>query len=233
MILNFILVSIALAIQTIYLLRLNAILPICRSDKLTTPAARAKSNPLRPWWVFVYLGSGGHTGEMIRLLMKYSDTLLAAGNTIHVGYSDGDSLVKFRNNIASVSPQCIFEYHQFKKAREVNAGTISSIVSILQTLATSLWIIVKVRWNMLGRDHLVLLNGPGTCVIISFWFKFIEWLTLIIASSNIIYVESLARIETLSLTGKILYYLADEFVVQWEQLRNTKAHRAKCYGIIV
>lgn len=35
---------------------------------------------------------------------------------------------------------------------------------------------------------------------------------------RIIYVESAARVKTLSLTGKILYLIADRFFVQWPKL---------------
>ena len=35
---------------------------------------------------------------------------------------------------------------------------------------------------------------------------------------NVIYVESYTRIKDLSLTGKILYPVADLFIVQWKQL---------------
>ena len=33
-----------------------------------------------------------------------------------------------------------------------------------------------------------------------------------------IYIESMARIQSLSLTGKLVYFLADIFIVQWPQL---------------
>lgn len=36
--------------------------------------------------------------------------------------------------------------------------------------------------------------------------------------TKIIYVESAARIQSLSLSGKIMVRIADRFVVQWEEL---------------
>ncbi|TSO25674.1 PssD/Cps14F family polysaccharide biosynthesis glycosyltransferase [Lactobacillus sp. LL6] len=43
---------------------------------------------------------------------------------------------------------------------------------------------------------------------------------------KIIYIESFARINTPSLTGKIMYKFADEFIVQWEDMLKyfPKAH---------
>lgn len=35
---------------------------------------------------------------------------------------------------------------------------------------------------------------------------------------KVIYIESFARIETLSLTGKLIYRFADLFIVQWDEL---------------
>ena len=36
---------------------------------------------------------------------------------------------------------------------------------------------------------------------------------------RLVYVESIARVDTLSLSGKILYKIADQFFVQWPQLQ--------------
>jgi UDP-N-acetylglucosamine:LPS N-acetylglucosamine transferase len=35
---------------------------------------------------------------------------------------------------------------------------------------------------------------------------------------RIIYIESFARVDTVSLTGKLMYRIADLFIVQWEEL---------------
>lgn len=186
----------------------------------------------RPLRLFVFLGSGGHTGEMLRLIENYKRVLLAKGNTICVGFSDQKSKECFVRSIASKYPDCRFEYYQFKKAREVNASLLQSLISVLQTLLTSFKNVIKISSDFRQGPHLVLLNGPGTCCIIATWFKMLEFLNFAQPCSNLVYVESLARINTLSLTGKILYYLADVFIVQWQEL--TSQHpRAKCFGILV
>jgi beta-1,4-N-acetylglucosaminyltransferase len=51
-------------------------------------------------------------------------------------------------------------------------------------------------------------------------------------STRVIYVESFARTQTLSLTGRILYPVVDCFVVQWPALRE-KYPRAIYSGILV
>ena len=45
------------------------------------------------------------------------------------------------------------------------------------------------------------------------------------------FVESFARVQALSLTGKLLYPLADRFVVQWPQLVQ-KHSAAEYLGIL-
>jgi beta-1,4-N-acetylglucosaminyltransferase len=43
---------------------------------------------------------------------------------------------------------------------------------------------------------------------------------------RVVFVESFCRVKTLSLTGRLLYYFADRFVVQWPQLKDKLAPRA-------
>ncbi|KAI8376270.1 oligosaccharide biosynthesis protein Alg14 like-domain-containing protein [Radiomyces spectabilis] len=64
------------------------------------------------------------------------------------------------------------------------------------------------------------------------FFRQMPDLYLGIKAIQIIYVESFARVHTLSLTGKILYYFADEFIVQWPQL-SQRYKRAKYTGILI
>lgn len=219
-----------LLVYVVYVVRLISILPFFRSYSDGSDVLEGERKG--PLHVFVFLGSGGHTGEMLRLVDNYKKMLLGKGNTVYVGYSDDKSRSLFVQQVASENGECRFEYLQFKKAREVNAGLVTSLVSVLQTLVQSLAVILRVSRAMRGKPHLVLLNGPGTCCIIATWFKIIEWLYLLQPSFNIVYVESLARITSLSLTGRILYWIADLFIVQWEDLSMTHP-RAKYYGILV
>lgn len=219
----------------VYVVRLIWILPFCKSDRdgfQDGIPLRSSSKGNGALNVFLFLGSGGHTGEMIRLLENYHQLLLANGNTLLVGYSDQNSRKSFEKLAAKRNLTCKIEYYEFIKAREVNASLVRSLVSVFHTLLDSciktIWISLKFSRN----PHLVLLNGPGTCCILALWFKIIEWVNLVQPRTNIVYIESLARTSTLSLSGKILYRLADTFVVQWEELRAENP-RAKHYGILV
>jgi beta-1,4-N-acetylglucosaminyltransferase len=44
---------------------------------------------------------------------------------------------------------------------------------------------------------------------------------------QVVYVESICRVETLSLTARLLYLFCDGFIVQWEEL--VKLYPASTY----
>lgn len=56
----------------------------------------------------------------------------------------------------------------------------------------------------------------GTCVPICYAAFLLKFLSLY--SPTIIFVESFCRVEKCSLTGKLLYYIVDKFIVQWPRL---------------
>lgn len=76
----------------------------------------------------------------------------------------------------------------------------------------------------------VLCNGPGTCVPLCAAGLLLGILGL--KRVLIVYVESICRVETLSLSGKILYYFSDYFFVQWAPLKD-KYPKAICLGRLV
>lgn len=46
------------------------------------------------------------------------------------------------------------------------------------------------------------------------------------------YIESIARVTSLSMSGRILYHLADVFIVQWPQLVE-RYPKSKYFGRLV
>jgi beta-1,4-N-acetylglucosaminyltransferase len=67
-----------------------------------------------------------------------------------------------------------------------------------------------------------LLNGPGTCIPIAFVVFFFANILRILPRCKIVFVESICRVEKLSLTGKILYNtrICDHLIVQWPELKT-------------
>ncbi|PKI31424.1 hypothetical protein CRG98_048184 [Punica granatum] len=115
---------------------------------------------------------------------------------------------------------------QIYRSREVGQSYITSVWTTLVALAHALWLMLRIR------PQVILCNGPGTCIplcMIAFLLK-----VLGIGWSSIFYVESIARVRRLSLSGLILYKLrvADKFFVQWPQLQR-KYPRADYVGCLM
>ncbi|VDP67040.1 unnamed protein product [Echinostoma caproni] len=63
----------------------------------------------------------------------------------------------------------------------------------------------------------ILCNGPGTCIPVCFAAVLAR--ILLMRPILIVFVESVCRTQTLSLTGKILYYSrCADVIVQWPRL---------------
>lgn len=78
----------------------------------------------------------------------------------------------------------------------------------LPNLARNLWRAVSFLWR--ERPDAVVSTGAGVAVPFLVVAKFLGIRT--------VYVESIARIEELSLSGRLVKPFADEFLVQWPQL---------------
>jgi len=93
-----------------------------------------------------------------------------------------------------------------------------------QSFTSSVWTTLRALWHAVFPvfsflPDLLLINGPGTSVPVVMGAIIVRMLGL--GTCRIVYIESIARVHRLSLTGKILYHLrlTDEFLVQWENLK--------------
>lgn len=182
----------------------------------------------------VVLGSGGHTTEMIRLVEQLDPTRYSPLVYV-VAESDMTSITRVRRHAsknvsqwrdrfpfeeigheeteeASSRRQMVVNVHRLPRAREVHQSYVSSIFTTLQSLIYTLCLIWKIK------PQLLLVNGPGTCVPVvysAFIFR-----VLALGICKVVFVESLCRVQTLSLTGKLVYHIVDAFVVQWPSLKR-------------
>ncbi|TYI09766.1 hypothetical protein ES332_A09G095800v1 [Gossypium tomentosum] len=200
---------------TIFLLRVLNV--IYRTGK---PLGKRVS-PQWPLSTLIVLGSGGHTAEMINLLLvlrkeRFTPRFYIAAAT------DNMSLQKARvveDSLADSSETkgLSAEFMQIYRSREVGQSYVTSVWTTLVAIAHALWLMIKIR------PQVVLCNGPGTCIPLC--VVGIRW-------SSIFYVESIARVKRLSLSGLLLYKLriADQFFVQWPQLQRQypRAHYVGC-----
>ncbi|KAE8720026.1 UDP-N-acetylglucosamine transferase subunit ALG14 isoform 3 [Hibiscus syriacus] len=177
----------------------------------------------------IVLGSGGHTAEMINLLLvlqkdRFTPRFFIAAATDNMSIQKARVLESSWADSQSGVKGISAEFMQIYRSREVGQSYITSVWTTLVAMVHALWLMIKIR------PQVVLCNGPGTCFplcVIAFIFKVIG-----IRWSSIFYVESIARVKRLSLSGLLLYKLriADQFFVQWPQLHRKypRAHYVGC-----
>ncbi|XP_023155775.1 UDP-N-acetylglucosamine transferase subunit ALG14 homolog [Amphiprion ocellaris] len=174
---------------------------------------RSKSGTKGPVAVLVVAGSGGHTTEILRLM----ESLSSSYTPRHYVIADTDRMSQekvctFESSKQQSDSKTQFTIHRIPRSREVRQSLSSSVVSTLNALQYSLPLVFRLRPDM------VLCNGPGTCVPLCVAALLLGILGM--KKVVIVYVESICRVQTLSLTGKILYPISDYFFVQWSSLRD-------------
>lgn len=172
----------------------------------------------------IFLGSGGHTGEMMKLLSNIDISELS--RTWVISSSDSTSLLKCKDFEAGLTSDFLANFLSLHRARSVGEPLLLSIKNtIISFLDTFKQLITLPKF-----PAVLLLNGPGTSVPIAYMLFAFKFLGL--ASTRIIYIESLARVQDLSLSGKLLLPIADRLIVQWAPVAS-KYKRAEYYGILI
>jgi hypothetical protein len=112
------------------------------------------------------------------------------------------------------------------RSREVGQSYVTAVWTTLVAFLASFRLLLG------ARPDLLLVNGPGTCLPLCV-AAFLLRLACVLRT-RVVFVESVCRVETLSLTGKILYHtrLADAVAVQWPQL-TAKYPRAEVVGVLL
>lgn len=87
---------------------------------------------------------------------------------------------------------------------QINRREILFIPKFMKAFIQSFYILLR------ERPQSVISTGALVTVPICFLSK--------IMGIRLIYIESFARVDTASLTGKLMYRIADLFIVQWEGL---------------
>ncbi|KAJ4294475.1 UDP-N-acetylglucosamine transferase subunit [Kalmusia sp. IMI 367209] len=224
-------------------LRLIAILP---RTPFHSPLPRQRSRPTR---VLIVLGSGGHTQEMLYLL-KDLDPRKYMHRTWVVSSGDAFSArraVDFEEALekkvgekggtiekGNVGPES-YDIATVPRARKIHQSLLTTPLSSLHCLYASFTPLLSSRTNDL--PDLIITNGPATAVILILASLILKFFNIRGASSRdkckTIYVESFARVKTLSLSGKLLCMVVDRFLVQWEELKGRGGRRAEYWGILV
>ncbi|KIP08435.1 glycosyltransferase family 1 protein [Phlebiopsis gigantea 11061_1 CR5-6] len=218
-----------LLLSTCVALRLYAILP---REKPSSHGARSRSETCS---LAVFLGSGGHTSEALALLTGLDFDRYCFRKYV---VSEGDILsakkaITLESEKVSGSPPHNAPYSvlTIPRARRVHQSLLTTPISSVWSLIvcvyhiTLLPLLTGQRW----ADVLVL-NGPGTCVMLCLAVYLNRFLGL--PSPKLVYIESFARVKRLSLSGKILRPFVDRFLVQWPELARENS-RAQYRGCLV
>lgn len=197
---------------------------------LVSNQARRIRDPNSKCKVAVFLGSGGHTTEMLQLLStlpvkRYSPRIyiITSGDRFSHAKAieaEGRKEDELKQKIQSggTDNKDDFLFITLPRARNVHQAWLSTPLTVLIALISCFKHIVLpsfLRSSSPLFADLILMNGPGTCVpiVASVWIlRFFG-----LPSPKMIYVESFARVRSLSLTAKILRYFVDRFVVQWNE----------------
>lgn len=171
----------------------------------------------------IVIGSGGHTSEMMYLVeslnvARYSPRLYIMASSDTWSYQ---RVLEFEDK--SKEKTSSFEIVKIPRSRNVHQSYFTSVFTTLHSILMSIPIVINFNPN------LVLCNGPGTCIpicVVAFLMR-----CFFTSNNTIIFIESICRVKSLSLSGQILRCFADEILVQWPELLSYK--RTKYIGRVV
>ncbi|KAF8965836.1 UDP-N-acetylglucosamine transferase subunit [Entomortierella lignicola] len=224
----------------------------------------------------IFLGSGGHTAEMLQLVSGL-DTSKYSPRHYVVGWDDDSSVEKLHRLEASRNQKDIttafqanlgtkasaasmvghglngYTVHRIPRSRHVHQSMLTTPFTLAKSLLVAMPLIKRLTClskqdinpisnsasssaestNSQKRKSILLMNGPGTCFALALAVIGARMLGVPDEQTpDLIFVESFARVKTLSLAGKLLYHLSDVFLVQWPGLRD-RYPRAQYIGILV
>lgn len=200
-----------LFILTLFFLLLFSLCAVLRLIYLVSKrGAEVRATPRQsPCCTLVVLGSGGHTAEMLTVLGgmqldNYQPRVYVAAEGDEMSVKKTGAFESQRNSRADI--------RKVPRARKVRQSYMTSVFSTLLSLTHSIPTVLRV-W-----PDLVLCNGPGTCIPVCAVAYLLKFLGL--HDVKLVYIESICRVQTLSLSGKLLYYFADHLIVQWPELQE-------------
>lgn len=219
--------ELALAAIGVILLRLVYLLVVIRRNASAgLQGVFKRKGPAR---TMIVMGSGGHTAEMLQIVERLDFTRYTPRQYV-IAEADKTSVVKVIDVEVHREPDLSkqqYEIVTISRSRHVQQSYFSSIFTTLAAICNSIPLVLR------HRPDLILTNGPGTCVPVCL-VAFLAKLFFLAPACRIVFVESFCRVKSLSLSGKILLWITDLFVVQWPGLANgaagTTSRKVECFG---
>ena len=144
--------------------------------------------------ILLTLGSGGHTKQAILLSKRFKDSV------------DYEYLINNDDTISS--KKIIYKGRIFRiiRPRALGDNKFSTIIKTIVSFLDAFSIIMR------SKSDTVISTGPGLAFPILFWAK--------IFRKKTVFIESWSRVTQPSLAGKLCYKIADQFFIQWPDLKK-------------
>jgi len=184
----------------------------------------------------VFLGSGGHSSEALSLVSALDFSRYTPRTYL---VSEGDSLSAQKaialEGVKAASAKSPakggYQILTIPRARRVHQNILTVPFTTLRSLLAAMYrVTLAPRLSGESAFDVLLLNGPGTCVVLCVAAYVNRFLGL--CSPRLVYIETFARVRELSLTGKLMRPIVDRFVVQWPDLLQDGG-RGECHGWLV
>jgi beta-1,4-N-acetylglucosaminyltransferase len=199
----------------------------------------------------IVLGSGGHTAEM-QSLLRDIDPRKYRHRTYIVSSGDEFSSGKAFEIEKKIQSKCTengtpttvkgkedsivgsWDIKVVPRARKIHQPLYTTVFSSAWCLIGCFRALIEAaRDSTISPGEypdIIITNGPATAVMVILASLVLKYLGVAPAwKMNSVYVESWARIKTLSLSGKVLLNLGfcDRFIVQWEILAKAINDRSR------
>lgn len=152
--------------------------------------------------LLVVVGEGGHSAQCLRLVDLLGPDAYRYSYILENRDRVSEGKIRAPGPIYRVvRPSCVI-------SRRLLPDALKFIWCTLQ----SAWVLLRTR------PDVVISVGPAVAVPVSLVAKLLR--------KKVIYLESASRTQGLSLTGRLMGYLADLFFVQWEEVLPVAPRRA-------
>ena len=221
-----VIISTFLILLLCVLVRLIIVLPACNVKQFNKEPFTTNNN-VKNTKLTILLGSGGHTGEMIRILEQWGDKLNNFNRQYVISSGDSTSIHKLQK-LEETTDNKDYQIDIIHRANNIGSNKLSSLINTLISFKSTFNHIIYQKWR--GLPEVFLTNGPGTAIPIAYLLFICKFLG--VCDTKIIYIESLARVNDLSLTGFLILPISDRIIVQWEPL-SKKYKRCEYHGILI
>lgn len=195
---------------TLFVLVFNLL--ISRLTSITQREAPGEVKKTTPAELMIVLGSGGHTSEILSILRQVPDLQTDYNRTYVVSSGDAFSAGKASDFEKELGGNDKFDIVTVRRARRVHQSILTAPFTSLLCIRDCVGILYK------NPPDIILTNGPGTGVCVVMASILLRFFFIRTKSMRTTFIESWARVKTLSLSGKILRFFVDRFIVQWPQL---------------